>query len=103
MRVGAFFGPLADGALCFDSQRCFAIEKGIQKYRAKFVYFYLLTIIPKRAIMYTESEGNTMKNKWTWIDSQQVGCIWYDDYTNEDGTLCKRVWMDGEEEIWKIG
>ena len=27
---------------------------------------------------------------------------WYDDYTNEDGTLCKRVWMDGEEEIWKI-
>lgn len=49
-------------------------------------------------------EGNkTMENKWTLIDSQQVGCIWYDDYTNEDGTLCKRVWMDGEEEIWKIG
>ena len=48
-------------------------------------------------------EGNTiMENKWTWIDSQQVGAIWYDDYTNEDGTLCKRVWMDGEEEIWKI-
>lgn len=49
-------------------------------------------------------KGNTtMENKWTLIDSQQVGCIWYDDYTNEDGTLCKRVWMDGEEEIWKIG
>ena len=43
-----------------------------------------------------------MENKWTLIDSQQVGCIWYDDYTNEDGTLCKRIWMDGEEEIWKI-
>lgn len=43
-----------------------------------------------------------MENKWTWIDSQQVGAIWYDDYTNEDGTLCRRVWMDGEEEIWPI-
>ena len=52
--------------------------------------------------IYIESEGNAMENKWTWIDSQQVGAIWYDDYTNEEGTLCKRVWMDGEEEIWPI-
>lgn len=44
-----------------------------------------------------------MTNTWTWIDSQQVGCIWYDDYINQDGTMCKRVWMDGEEEIWKVG
>jgi hypothetical protein len=53
-------------------------------------------------IINTESEGNAMENKWTLIDSQQVGGIWYDDYTNEDGTLCRRVWMDGEEEIWPI-
>ena len=43
-----------------------------------------------------------MGNKWTWIDRQQVGAIWYDDYTNEDSTLCKRIWMDGEEEVWPI-
>ena len=53
MGVGAFLfvRPLADDALCFNSQRCFAIEQGIQKILCKFVYFYLLTSIPKRGIM----------------------------------------------------
>lgn len=42
--------------------------------------------------------------KWIHDCFVQVGAFWYDDYISEDGTMCRRVWQDGEEEeIFKIG
>ena len=41
---------------------------------------------------------------WTKIDEQQAESSWigYEDFISVDGKLCKRVWYDGEEEIFKI-
>ena len=47
-----------------------------------------------------------MKKEIKWIHDNfvQIAPFWYDDYISEDGTLCRRVWQDGEEEeIFKIG
>ena len=40
--------------------------------------------------------------EWTKIDEQCVGGIGYEDFISADGKLCKRVWYDGEEEIFEI-
>lgn len=39
---------------------------------------------------------------WTKIDEQWVGLIGYEDFISDDGKLCKRVWCDGDEEIYEI-
>lgn len=38
----------------------------------------------------------------TKIDEQCVGLLGYEDFISDDGKLCKRVWYDGEEEIFEI-
>ena len=40
--------------------------------------------------------------EWTKIDEQYVGLVGYEDFISDDGKLCKRVWYDGEEEIFEI-
>lgn len=41
--------------------------------------------------------------EWTKIDEQQAEASWmgYEDYLSADGQYIKRVWYDGEEEIFK--
>lgn len=39
---------------------------------------------------------------WTKIDEQCEGLLGYEDFISDDGKLCKRVWYDGEEEIFKV-
>ena len=43
--------------------------------------------------------------EWTKIDEQQAEASWmgYEDYLSTDGQYIKRVWYDGEEEIFKRG
>ena len=40
--------------------------------------------------------------EWTKIDEQCVGMIGYEDFISSDGKWVKRVWYDGEEEIYEI-
>lgn len=40
--------------------------------------------------------------EWTKIDEQYVGVIGYEDFISSDGKRVKRVWYDGEEEIYEI-
>lgn len=40
--------------------------------------------------------------EWTKIDEQYVGVVGYEDFISADDKLCKRVWYDGEEEIFEI-
>ena len=41
--------------------------------------------------------------EWIKIDEQQAEASWmgYEDYLSADGQYVKRVWYDGEEEIFK--
>ena len=49
-----------------------------------------------------EDEGRTEKpSEHKLRKAKEEGRDAYD-YINQDGTMCKRIWMDGEEEIWKI-
>ena len=47
-------------------------------------------------------KGADIMTEWTKIDEQYVGLIGYEDFISADGKLCKRVWYDGEEEIFEI-
>ena len=47
-------------------------------------------------------KGVDIMTEWTKIDEQCVGLVGYEDFISTDGKLCKRVWYDGEEEIFKI-
>lgn len=47
-------------------------------------------------------KGVDIMTEWTKIDEQCVCGIGYEDFVSADGKLCKRVWYDGEEEIFKI-
>ena len=47
-------------------------------------------------------KGVGIMTEWTKIDEQCVGLIGYEDFISADGKLCKRVWYDGEEEIFEI-
>lgn len=47
-------------------------------------------------------KGDDIMTEWTKIDEQYVGLVGYEDFISEDGKLCKRVWYDGEEEIFEI-
>lgn len=47
-------------------------------------------------------KGDEIMTEWTKIDEQWVGLIGYEDFISDDGKLCKRVWYDGEEEIFEI-
>ena len=42
--------------------------------------------------------------EWTKIDEQQAEASWmgYENYLSADGQYVKRVWYDGEEELFKI-
>ena len=40
--------------------------------------------------------------EWTKIDEQREGLPGYEDFISADGQYVKRVWYDGEEEIYKI-
>lgn len=41
--------------------------------------------------------------KWIFIQEVQVGPFWFEEYLSEDGILVKKVWYDGEIEIFKRG
>ena len=41
--------------------------------------------------------------KWNFIQEVQVGPFWFEEYLSEDETLVKKVWYDGEIEIFKCG
>ena len=43
-------------------------------------------------------------NEWIKIDEQWVEGTWigYEDFISADGKTIKRVWYDGEEEIFEI-
>ena len=41
--------------------------------------------------------------KWVFIQEVQVGPFWFEEYLSEDETLVKKVWYDGEIEIFKCG
>ena len=47
-------------------------------------------------------KGDDIMTEWTKIDEQYIGVIGYEDFISADGKLCKRVWYDGEEEIFEI-
>lgn len=47
-------------------------------------------------------KGDDIMTEWTKIDEQCVGLAGYEDFISADGKLCKRVWYDGEEEIFEI-
>ena len=40
--------------------------------------------------------------EWVKIDEQYAALLGYEDFISADGKLCKRVWYDGEEEIFEI-
>ena len=40
--------------------------------------------------------------EWTKIDEQCEGLLGYEDFISANGQYVKRVWYDGEEEIYKI-
>lgn len=40
--------------------------------------------------------------KWIYVGTVEVMGQGFDEYVNEDGTLCKKVWFDGDEEIYEI-
>ena len=50
----------------------------------------------------TTTKGDGSMTEWTKIDEQCVGLVGYEDFISADGKLCKRVWYDGEEEIFEI-
>lgn len=50
----------------------------------------------------TIKKGDDIMTEWTKIDEQCVGMVGYEDFISEDGKLCKRVWYDGEVEIFEI-
>lgn len=39
---------------------------------------------------------------WKKIDEQCVNGIGYEDFISSDGKLVKRVWYDGEVEIYEV-
>ena len=41
--------------------------------------------------------------KWIFVQEVQVGPFWFEEYLSEDETLVKKVWYDGEIEIFKHG
>ena len=41
--------------------------------------------------------------KWIFVQEVQVGPFWFEEYLSEDETLVKKVWYDGEIEIFKCG
>ena len=45
------------------------------------------------------------ETKWIWIKRVEAysSCAYFDEYVNEEETLCKQVWHDGYEEIFEIG
>lgn len=44
-----------------------------------------------------------MDEIWIYVgSSDKTLCMWYDEYENVAGTLCKQVWNDGYEEIFVI-
>ena len=63
-----------------------------------------MTTIPFRVIIST-TKGKEEKamTEWIKIDEQQAEASWmgYEDYLSTDGKYIKRVWYDGEEEIFK--
>lgn len=47
-------------------------------------------------------KGMTVMTEWTKIDEQCEGLLGYEDFISADGKQVKRVWYDGEEEIYEI-
>lgn len=41
--------------------------------------------------------------KWNFIQVVQVGPFWFEEYLSEDGMFVKKIWYDGEIEIFKCG
>ena len=41
-------------------------------------------------------------DEWIKIDEQSVGVIGYEDFISPDNKYIKRVWYDGEVEIYEI-
>ena len=41
--------------------------------------------------------------KWNFIQEVQVGSFWFEEYLSEDGMFVKKIWYDGEIEIFKCG
>lgn len=39
--------------------------------------------------------------EWVKINEQYAALLGYEDFISADGKLCKRVWYDGEEEIYE--
>lgn len=47
-------------------------------------------------------KGDDIMTEWTKIDEQCEGLLGYEDFISADGKQVKRVWYDGEEEIYEI-
>lgn len=41
--------------------------------------------------------------KWNFIQVVQVGPFWFEEYLSEDEMFVKKIWYDGEIEIFKCG
>ena len=64
-----------------------------------------MTTTPFRVIISTTKGKEEMAmTEWTKIDEQQAEASWmgYEDFLSADGNWVKRVWYDGEEEIFKV-
>lgn len=52
----------------------------------------------------TKGKEEKAMTEWIKIDEQQAEASWigYEDFQSADGRYIKRVWYDGEEEIFPV-